>query len=49
MDEILPKLLGADQIRSYLEILGPLTNAGEIRFLGPRRNGQEFEIIGEGF
>ncbi len=49
MDEVLAQLLGRDQVRSGLEILGPLANTGEVGLLGARGNRQEFQILGEGF
>jgi len=49
MDEVLAQLLGRDQVRSGLEILGPLANTGEVSLLGARSNRQELQIIGKGF
>jgi len=49
VDEVLAQLLGADQVRSGLEILGPLANTGEVSLLGSRGNRQELQIFGEGF
>ena len=48
IDEILPQLLGADQVWSRLEILGPVANTGQVSFLGARGNGQKLQIFGEG-
>ena len=47
MDKILAQLLGRDQVRSGVEVLGPLADTGEISLLGARRNGHELQILGD--
>ena len=49
MDEILAQLLGRDEVGGGVEMLGPLTNTGQVSLLGARGNGQELEILGKGF
>jgi len=49
VDEILAQLLGADQFRCAVEILGPLANTGEVRRLAARCNRQKLQVIGESF
>jgi len=49
MDEILAQLLGADEVWSGVEMLGPLADTGQVSLLGSRGNGQELEILGKGF
>ena len=49
IDEILAQLLGADEFRCAVEILGPLANTREVRGLTARRNRQKLQVIGEGF
>jgi len=48
VDEILAQLLDGDQLRGAVEMLGPLTDTGEVGLLGARRDGQELQIFGEG-
>jgi len=49
MNEILTQLLGRNQIRSGLEMFGPLANTGKVSPLRAGSNGQEFEILVKGF
>ena len=48
VDEILAQLLGRDEVWSRLEMLGPLTNTGQVSLLGARGNGHELQILSEG-
>jgi len=48
VDEILAQLLGGDKLRSGVEMLGPLTNTGQVSLLSARGDGHELQILGEG-
>ena len=49
VDAILAKLFGAEQLRRAAIKLAQLTDAGVIGLFSARADGQEFEVIGEGF
>ena len=49
VDEILTQLLGRDEVRSGMEMFGPLANAGEVGLLSARGDGQQFQILIKGF
>jgi len=49
MDAILADFLGRDQFRGFIVELTELAEAGGVGLDGAGENGQEFEIIGEGF
>ena len=49
MDAILADLLGGEQFRRFAVKLTELADAGVIGIFSARADGQEFEIIGEGF
>jgi hypothetical protein len=48
MNEILAQLLDRDEVRSGVEMFGPLTNTGQVSLLSARGDGQELQILGEG-
>lgn len=49
MDAILADLLGRNQVGRLAVELAELAHAGVISLLGARAEGQQLEIIGEGF
>jgi hypothetical protein len=49
MDAILANLLGRDQVRGLAVILADLPDAGVIGLPGAGSNGQQLQVIGEGF
>jgi hypothetical protein len=49
MNAILADFLGRDQVGRFAVELAELAHASVISFLGARPDGQEFEIINEGF
>ena len=49
MDAILAELLGRDEVGGFAVELAELADAGRIGCFGARRDGQESQIIGEGF
>ena len=49
MNAILTNLLGADQFGRFAIELAELADAGVIGFFGAEADGQERQIIGEGF
>jgi hypothetical protein len=49
MDAVLAELLGRDQLGGFGVELAELAQAGVIGLLGARADGQELEVIGEGF
>ena len=49
MDTILPDVLRGDQIGRLAVILAQLAEAGVVGLFRAGADGQEFEIIGEGF
>ena len=49
MDAILAELFGGDQIGGFAVELTELADTGVVGFLGAGTDGQELEIIGEGF
>jgi hypothetical protein len=49
MDAILANLLGRDQLGRFAIELAELADTGVIGLFSARADGQEFEIIGEGF
>ena len=49
VDAILAELFGGDQIGGFAVELTELADTGVVGFLGAGTDGQELEIIGEGF
>jgi hypothetical protein len=49
MNAILANVFGGDQVRSTAVKLAELADAGVISLFGARADGQEFQVIGEGF
>lgn len=49
VNAVLADLLGGNQLRGFTVELAELTEAGVVGRFGARTDGQEFEIIGEGF
>jgi len=49
MNAILADFLGRDQIRSFAIELAELTNTGVVGLFGAKADGQQLEVIGEGF
>jgi len=49
MNAILAEVLGREQVRGFAEKLAELADAGVIRLLGARADGQELQVIGKRF
>jgi len=49
MDEVLAKVFGAELVRRFIVILTDLAKAGVVGLLGAPTDGQQLEVVGEGF
>ena len=49
MDAVLAELLGGDQVGGLVEVLAELADTGLVGLFGAGADGQELQIIGEGF
>ena len=49
MDEVLAKVFGAELVRRFIVILTDLAKAGVVGLLGASADGQQLEVVGEGF
>lgn len=49
MNEILAKVFGRQLVRRSVIILTDLAQAGVVSLLGPPTDGQQLEVVGEGF
>ena len=48
-DEVLAELLGGDVLGGFMEVVGELPDAVPVGLLGALADGQELQVIGEGF
>jgi hypothetical protein len=49
MDAVLAEVFGREQVRGFGVMLAELADTGVIGLLGARTDGQELQVIGEGF
>jgi hypothetical protein len=49
MDAILAEVFGREQVGRFAVVLAELADARGVGLLGARADGQELEVIGEGF
>ena len=49
MDEVLAKVFGGELVRRFIVILTDLAKAGVVGLLGASADGQQLEVVGEGF
>jgi hypothetical protein len=48
-DEVLAELLGGDALGGFVVVVGELAQAVPVGLLGALADGQELQVIGEGF
>jgi hypothetical protein len=49
VDAVLAELLGRDQVGGFVVVLAELAEAGVVGLFGAGTDGQELQVIGEGF
>ena len=47
VEEVLAQLLGVDLLGGFVEVLGELSDAGEVGLLCPGQEGEEAQVVGE--